>query len=214
VTNTMILTLASNLPIRMGDLFPADSYTYTVRTDDGWNFILNAPLSPTTAISGTGVVAEFPFYAQTVGCVRLDFDTHLLVNRAAQPVDHQVIPGPISNPHQDGFISLVHNKERPTAIRNERVQHFALIPRGNGNVMLRVVGISEGIYAVGTRIGLTERTVVSAAELQDGFTDGFLRWQQEGDKLYIVAAPRKGTAVTRDMDIVLVHITTGDASRA
>ena len=87
VTDTTILTPADDLPISMGNLFPADSYTYTVRTDDGWDFMLNAPLSPTEAISGTGVVAEFPFYAQAAGCVGLDFGTHLLVNEATQPID-------------------------------------------------------------------------------------------------------------------------------
>jgi hypothetical protein len=348
VTDTMILTPAGNLPIRMGDFFPTDSYTYTVRTDDGWDFILNAPFSPTAAVSGTGVIAEFPFYAQTTGCVSLDFDTHLLVNGAAQPIDHQIIPGwtcipgnvvgttylqsretghytdtlvvlegpggtftttdasgdftligvpsgvytahfthtlfvhaertimvtqmatttvpkvglwagdldqdgnvqardwylcaaasipvndsafdisddgvtdvrdcilvasnigrpdmPITNPPQGHLASPVHGGERLTAAQSKEEQ-LTLIPQGNGDMMLRVVDVSRVVYTVGARLRLPDEATVSDVKLRGGFTDGFLQWHQQGNQLYIIAAPCEDHKITQDTDIALIHTT-------
>lgn len=79
----------------MGDLFSTDSLTHTVPITNGWDFMLTAPFSPTSAISGTGIIVELPFYAEAEGCIDLAFADHILTNSSAVTISHQTAMGQI-----------------------------------------------------------------------------------------------------------------------
>ncbi len=84
----------TDLVPRMGDFFPAGSYTYTVATEGGWAAMLTLPAG-SDPVSGTGVLLELPFTAQNVGCVDLRFTDHLLVDEDARNITHNAVSGHI-----------------------------------------------------------------------------------------------------------------------
>ena len=88
VDNNSILAPANDLQPRMGTLFPSDSYTYSVRTSDGWDFLLT-DISSTDAISGSSVMVELPFRFQVEGgCADLEFDQHILKDSRPSSISH------------------------------------------------------------------------------------------------------------------------------
>ena len=94
VTDTNILAPADDLEPRLGDLFPADSYTYAVHSSNGkgWDYILtDVGDSQSESVSGDGLMVELPFYSQTEGCVYVEFSKHLLGNHQAEAVNHHQV---------------------------------------------------------------------------------------------------------------------------
>lgn len=104
----------------------------------------------------------------------------------------------------------------PTAVRmpgaaaDISVGQIIVVPQENGDVVLRVVGVTGKIFATGTRLDLPAGASITGLELSPAFANGFLRWHQEADKLYVVAAPLEDNILTTDTDIVIIHITGGD----
>ena len=94
VTDTTFLAPASDLQPRFGALFPPDSYTYAVHSSNGkgWDVIVTdvADLE-NDSVSGDGLMVELPFYAQTEGCVYVEFSKHLLSNHKAEAVNHHQV---------------------------------------------------------------------------------------------------------------------------
>jgi len=92
VTDPTVLAPAGTLSPVAGSLFSPDSLTYAAASSDAWYYMLNAPLAPAAPISGSGVVAVFPFTAVANGCVTVGFSDHMLVNGDYMLVDHQTAP--------------------------------------------------------------------------------------------------------------------------
>lgn len=354
VSNLTAFAPAGDQPLHMGDLFPADSLTYTVAVTDGWDFMLTAPFSPTPPISGTGIIVELPFYAQAEGCVDLTFTNHILTNSNAITISHQTTTGQICLIDQGHLVGATYLQSRASgyyadtlvllegsrgtyttttdatgnftitdidsgvytatfthplfvnAIRQDiiitgqmtttlsevglwagdmnqdgdvdkpdwyvcaaasipvddpafdingdnvtniidctlvgsnigrpnmsttnppktglmvsaqsidnlsqgnGVSNIVTVQLGNGNMLLRAIDVSGQLYATGARLGLPVGATVTSVELRDGFAGGFLRWHQDNDSLYIIAAPHEDNVLTRDTDIVSIHITGGN----
>jgi hypothetical protein len=353
-SNPVTLSPAGDQPLRMGDLFPSPSLTYTVAMTDRWDFMLTAPLSPTQPVSGTGIVVELPFYAHEEGCVELAFGDHLLVDGDVRLINHQTQSGqicvgetgnlsgmaylqsratghftgtlvtlegqhsiystttdaagnfaftdiytgvytatfthplyvyalrtdiavsgqialpevglwagdlnedgdvdepdwyicaaasipvddpafdinddhatdirdctilagnigradmPITNPPKIEMMTLA--QSMPNLAAGYNVGRIIAIPQGDGGILLRVVDVSGQLYAAGVRLDLPTGATITGIESRDGFAGGFLRWHQDNDTLYIVAAPRESDTLMRDTDMALIHITGGGSN--
>jgi hypothetical protein len=79
------------------------------------------------------------------------------------------------------------------------------VPLGAGEMLLRAVDVNGQLFAIGARVGLPAGANVTRVELRDGFAGGFLRWHQDNDRLYIVAAPREDAPLTQNTDVVLLR---------
>ncbi|HPD40898.1 MAG TPA: hypothetical protein PLD43_05000, partial [Anaerolineae bacterium] len=113
-----------------------------------------------------------------------------------------------TNPPKAGLMTLAQGISNLTA--DYSVGRVAIVKLGNGDMLLRAVDVNGQLYATGTRLGLPVGAVVTRVELRDGFAGGFLRWHQDHDNLFIVAAPSKNITLTRDTDIAFIHITGGE----
>ncbi|MGB0384766.1 MAG: clostripain-related cysteine peptidase [Ardenticatenaceae bacterium] len=94
ISDTTVLIPAVDQSPRMGDLFPSNSFTYSVPTGDQWHFILSDHSADT--ISGTGLIVELPFYFKSVGCTELEFTT-LLYDSVPSKINHYAVADPICN---------------------------------------------------------------------------------------------------------------------
>jgi hypothetical protein len=110
---------------------------------------------------------------------------------------------PITNPTTTTLRMSVHGANTRSSYE---VGKIVSVPQDGGDTTLRVVEVNGRLYAAGARLRLPTGATVTGVELRDEFTGGFLRWHQDGDELYIVAAPREDSTMTQDTDIVLVHI--------
>jgi hypothetical protein len=75
----------------------------------------------------------------------------------------------------------------------------------DNEVILRIEGVDEPIYAVGVRMMLPASAAVTEVGGNTVLSNGFVRWHQEGQQLYIVVAPAEGQAITRDTDVAVIH---------
>lgn len=87
-----ILEPAIDQSPRFGELLATGSLSQSIRLSNGWDFLLNVEPSSGVAITGTGLVVELPFYARRVGAAALRFDSHALINNAAQSINYRIVP--------------------------------------------------------------------------------------------------------------------------
>lgn len=92
-TAPQVIAPATNQPVRIGGLFPGDTYRQNVALGDGWSTIANLSGVKLTGVSGSGVVASFPFYALGAGCSLLHITSQGLVNGQvpAQRLPHHLV---------------------------------------------------------------------------------------------------------------------------
>ena len=135
-------------------------------------------------------------------------------DRATDILDCTILAGnlgrsgmPGTNPPRTGLEAADQGSNRATV--TQTVGMVIPIPLGDQEVLLRVVNVTGRIYAAGVRIDLPAGVLVTGVELGDGFTNGFLKWHQEGDRLYIVAAPPEEDILARNTDMVTIHLAGG-----
>ena len=80
-----------------------------------------------------------------------------------------------------------------------------LVSLNENEAILRIEGLDEPVYAVGVRVALPAGAAVTEVEGNTVLSNGFVRWHQEGQQLYIVVAPAEGQAITHDTDIAIIH---------
>jgi len=88
------LSPATDQPVRLGSLIPASSYSRTISTATGFQFILNLPIASQDVLSGEVVIAAFPFYSSSVSTyASYRLDDHLLTDNQANSVyNHLIYP--------------------------------------------------------------------------------------------------------------------------
>jgi len=111
---------------------------------------------------------------------------------------------PTTNPPKTGAAAAAQSSH---SIAGIHVGWIVAVPLGTGATLLRAVDVNGQLYAAGARLGLPAGATVTHVELQDGFAGGFLRWHQDNDYLYIVAAPREDAALTQNTDVVHLRFT-------
>lgn len=88
VSDTAELVPASGLKPRKGNLFPTDAFTNSVRTTEGWAFLLT-DVGSTETITGTGQVVQLPFrFLVEESCQELEFSQHIIEDGAPNVINH------------------------------------------------------------------------------------------------------------------------------
>jgi len=80
-----------------------------------------------------------------------------------------------------------------------------LVSLNDYEAILRIEGVDEPVYAVGVRLALPASAAVTEVVGNTVLSDGFVRWHQKGQQLYIVIAPAEGQAITHDTDFAVIH---------
>lgn len=116
---------------------------------------------------------------------------------------------PATNPPKTGVAASAQSSHGMAGLNVGRIVG---VPLGTGEMLLRAVDVNGQLYATGARLGLPAGATVTGVELRDGFAGGFLRWHQDTDHLYIVAAPREAATLTQNTDVVRLRFTGAGAA--
>ena len=201
------------------------SDTYTVRLTHGL-FVgatrtVTATQQATTAadiglwagdVRGDGVVDQAGWYLCAAASIPVSdpaFD--IKDDGATNVLDCIVLAGNIgranmamTNPPRAGQLMAAQGNGNAPATPSQAGSLY-VVSLGNGDYAIRLRGTNLKMNALGLRLKLAAGSSASSVELRNSFAGGYLRWHQDGDRLYLVASPQGNGASLGDTEVALVH---------
>jgi hypothetical protein len=97
------------------------------------------------------------------------------------------------------------NSAEAEAVSSASAGLLALVPQDNGEILLRLETCKSPVQAVGARVTLPAGVNVNEIVLNKPVAGGFLKWHQQGDSLYIVAASPAGQTIAQGDDVLTIR---------